>query len=345
MTPRGVAKALACAIESKLRPVLLVGAPGIGKSDVVVRAARAAGAEVVIMHPVISNPVDFKGLPAVVNGGAEFLPYGQLRQLINADRLTVAFLDDVGQAPEAVQAALMQLVLAREISGQRISDHVVFVAATNRREDRAGVRGMIEPLKSRFTIIEMEVDLPEWIADYAEPRGVNPELVAFLRFRPDLLSAPAPTGDMSNSPSPRGWAGAAEWIKAATALSAGILLEAIAGCVGAGAAGEFDAYRVLLRTMPDPRKVWADPANAPVPQEPSVLYALIGALANIAAKDGALQAAPKVVTLLRRLSDEGHGEMAVLMFQDCSRLVAGLDQEPAMIAELASDGVIGQLLS
>ncbi len=342
MTPRGVSKLLAQAMQLRSRPILIAGAPGIGKSDVVVNAARAAENEVLIMHPVVSNPVDFKGLPAVVNGGAEFLPYGGLRRMIEADRPTVVFLDDIGQSPEAVQAAMMQLLLAREINGQKISDHVAFVAATNRREDRAGVRGMIEPLKSRFIIVAMEADPSEWIEDYAQPHKVDPTLVAFVRLRPALLSAPRPSGDMTNSPSPRGWAEVSRWLKAG--VDAELLSEVAAGCVGESAANEFLQFRDLVTQMPDPRKVWADPANAPVPSDPSVLYALIGALGDMAAKAGPTNAAPIVIAFTHRLAGARQEEMAVLFFQDCARLVSGLDQQPAVIAEMASSGIIGRLL-
>jgi len=54
-----------------------------------------------------------KGLPFVVNNNAEFLPFGNLRKLINADKLTVCFFDDLGQATPAVQSSAMQLILSR----------------------------------------------------------------------------------------------------------------------------------------------------------------------------------------------------------------------------------------
>ena len=70
--------------------------------------------------------------------------------------LPYSFLDDLGQAPMSVQAAAMQLILARRINGFKISDKVIFMAATNRREDKAGVTGILEPVKSRFAwIVEL----------------------------------------------------------------------------------------------------------------------------------------------------------------------------------------------
>ena len=89
-------------------------------------------------------------MPFVTDGQAEFLPFGDLRALIQADKDTVFFLDDLGQAPPTVQAAAMQLILARRINGHHVSDSVTFIAATNRKQDKAGVSGILEPVKSRF---------------------------------------------------------------------------------------------------------------------------------------------------------------------------------------------------
>ena len=44
-------------------PILVKGKPGIGKSDIIEQACIDAGADLIISHPVVSDPTDFKGLP------------------------------------------------------------------------------------------------------------------------------------------------------------------------------------------------------------------------------------------------------------------------------------------
>ena len=223
MKPSSLSALLAATIQAQA-PVLITGAPGVGKSDIVQQAATTAGADLIIEHPVVADPTDFKGLPFVVAGDrAEFLPFGSLRQLIEATSPLVYFLDDLGQAPPAVQAAAMQLILARRINGHVVSDQVTFIAATNRRSDRAGVTGLLEPVKSRFaTIINLEPDLDDWVKwalsagqpypggqweanafDPALDNGFPTELTAFIRFRPALLHDFKPTADLVNTSSPR----------------------------------------------------------------------------------------------------------------------------------------------
>ena len=154
---------LAAAIPARL-PVLITGAPGVGKSQIVEQAAASAGADLILSHPAVADPTDAKGLPWVAKDGesATFLPFGELARAIRAERPTVWFLDDLGQAPAAVQASFMQLLLARRVNGHALPEHVSFVAATNRRTDRAGVSGILEPVKSRFvSMIGLEPNLDD----------------------------------------------------------------------------------------------------------------------------------------------------------------------------------------
>lgn len=265
-------------IEAKL-PVLIKGAPGIGKSDIVMQAAVATKHKLIINHPVVSDPTDFKGLPGLVDGRAEWLPFGDLRELIEANEPTVFFLDDLGQAPAVVQAACMQLILARRVNGHKVSPHVVFVAATNRRQDKAGVTSILEPVKSRFaTIIELEPMVEDWI-DWAFQNDVPAEVIGFMHFRPHLLWKPEPTQDIINHPSPRTWAFVGKLVKA------GITdLETIQGAIGEGAALEFVGYMDVYDELPDLDDIIAEPEDAVVPESPAAQYAVCAGLAEKATK-------------------------------------------------------------
>ena len=202
-----------CVLAKARKPVLVKGAPGVGKSDLMALVATLIKYDLIVMHPVISNPTDFKGIGAVVKNDdgtfAEWLPFDDLRKLIEADKPTIVFFDDCGQAPTLVQAALMQLVLLRRIGQFKISDKVTFVAATNRKEDLAGVSGVIEPLKGRFRIYELDVDVKDWIV-WAYEHDMPHDLIAFIHFQNDMLFQHAPTRDIINSPNPRNVASVGE---------------------------------------------------------------------------------------------------------------------------------------
>lgn len=315
LSPGQLALLLSKTIPARL-PVLISGAPGVGKTDIVHQAARECGARVLVSHPVVSDPTDYKGVPVLAEDkqSAVWAPYGDLLQLLegHCDSLTVAFLDDLGQAPASVQAAAMQLILARRVNDHRVSDNVVFVAATNRREDRAAVSGLLEPLKSRFcSIVELTPRLDDW-CDWAARNDVPPEMIAFVRFRPDMLTGFSASADLVNSPTPRTLANCGRTM--ALGLPREMEYPVFAGAIGAGAASELIAYLDIYRTLPDVDKLLADPVRAELPDvedSPAIAYALCGAVAYRAT----LENFGAIVQLADRLPVE----FAVTMITDCVR--------------------------
>jgi len=247
MTPSQLKVVLTQAIKAR-KPILVKGSPGIGKTDVIESAAFDANAHLIVMHPCISDPTDFKGMPVVIDGECFFLPFSELKELMDAKVLTVCFFDDIGQAPESVQKALMQLLLKREINGKKISPHVVFVAATNRKADKAGVSGMLEPVKSRFTsIVELTVSHKDWI-EWAIVKGLPIDLIQFIQFRPNLLNDFKASSDLINSPCPRTVANLGEMLS--WDVPKEIEYELFSGAVGEGFASEFMAFRAIANKLP-----------------------------------------------------------------------------------------------
>ena len=265
-------------------PVLIKGAPGVGKSDIVEQAAKEIDYDMILTHPVVSDPIDFKGQPCVVEGKdgkkrAEFLPFGDLRKMMYAKHPTIVFIDDLGQAPAAVQAACMQLLLARQINGKKISDNITFLAATNRRQDRAGVTGILEPVKSRFyNIYELQPEKDDWI-EWALAHDMPEEVIGFVNFRPDLLCTEEATSDIVNHPCPRTLAHAGDTIKMGLTS-----MEDLSGVVGEGCAVELTGFMKVFRELPSIDAIIMDPDSAPVPTDPSAQYAVVAALVGKVSK-------------------------------------------------------------
>ena len=307
MRPYQLLETLKFSIENKF-PVLIKGAPGVGKTAVAIQACAETDTELIISHPVVSDPTDFKGLPFPVKNGTEatFLPFGDLLQLIKAEKPTVFFLDDLGQAPASVQAAAMQLLLARKINGHTVSNHVTFLAATNRRQDKAAVQGILEPVKSRFaSIVELEVNVDDWVV-WAFENNMPTELIAFIRFRPNLLHDFKPTSDIINTPNPRTVAFVGSMMN--MGIPNDSEYEIIAGAAGEGFAAEFLGFLKVYKELPDIEKLIAHPDKAEVPTEPSTLYAVCGALSAKADK--------KNFGNIIRFTERLPGEFQVLLIKD-----------------------------
>lgn len=255
-------------------PILIKGAPGIGKTDIVESAAKKVKYDLMVMHPVVDSPIDYKGLGAIVNGEAVFLPYGNLKKLISAKQPLVVFFDDLGQAPAAVQSAVMQLLLARSLNGKKISSFVRFVAATNRREDKANVSGILEPVKSRFaSIVELEVDVNDWI-QWAAKNEMPSELIHYIQWRPMMLLNFKATRDIENSPCPRTVAFVGKMQK--SGLPDSLLFEAIKGAVGEAFATEYTAFMRVYKELPTIKEILANPEGCKIPTEVSAKFAVMG---------------------------------------------------------------------
>jgi len=333
MRPSDVSALLAPMIRERY-PVLLVGPPGVGKSDLVAQAAEVAKADLIVSHPVVDDPTAAKGYPwlQAKRDHADHVPYGELYKALNAKKPTVWFLDDLGQALPAVQASYMQLLLTRSSNGRKLPAVVTFVAATNRRTDRAGVTGILEPVKSRFvTIVHLETNLDDW-CQWAIRTGQQPELIAFLRFRPELLHKFTATLDLVNSPSPRTWASVGKILR--LKLSPRIELAAIQGAVGEGAAAEVVAFLRIFRELPTLDGILLDPDSAKIPDSAAALYAVATGLASkVTASNFA-----RIARYADRLYRDNKGEFAVLMVRDAIRHKPEVQNTPAFI-QLASTSV------
>lgn len=318
------------ATDAIREPILITGQPGCGKSDVVGESmTHDCGRDLIISHPVTSDPTDYKGLPFGdhATGTASFLPFGDLRAMIQADKPTVVFFDDMGQAPPLVQASLMQLVLARRIDGHRVSDHVRFIAATNRRQDSAAVSRILEPVKSRFNIVGLEIDLRDW-QQWAIGKGLPVEIVAFSQWKPEHIEAFKPSPEMENSPSPRTMAAAAR--KIGLGLPSDIELEAIAGDIGKGAASELCAFLKVFRHLPNPNACIMSPDTAAVPDELSARFAICGALARLATENNV----GSVIKYTARLGEA----FSVFTITQAVRMCPAVQQTGAFISWAATHG-------
>lgn len=339
MKPSQLKTFLVAAIKARVN-VLVQGPPGIGKTDITNAACVELDADHIVSHLAVADPTDMKGLPWFAKGDAHasFKAYGAQARILSATKLTVWDFEDMGQASAAVQASAMQALLSHKINEHVIPCCVSFVASTNRRTDRAGVTGILEPVKSRFgAIVSLEPDLDEWCQWAFTQTYIPATLIAFLRFRPDLLCAFNPSADLTNSPLPRTWANVGKLL--ALALPRAIEAEAIAGAVGAGAATELLAFLDLYMHLPSIDSILLDPDRAPLPDKPAARYAIVTALATKATPTNF----DRIAKYAQRLLDAGFGEFAALLARDSVRRNVGITTTAGFI-RLAS-GDLGTLIS
>lgn len=320
MKPSELLELLSKTIPAHL-PILVTGAPGVGKSDIIAQAAAQAKADFFLEFPAISDPTDGKGIPMAEGNIAKWLPFERHEHYCSTDKLTVVLLDDLGQAAPAVQSAYMQWILARRIGDRPISPNVTFVAATNRRADRANVIGLLEPVKSRFaSIVELVTDLDEW-CKHAINCGMPTPLVAFPRFRPQMLHDFKPTQDLVNTPSPRTLFNVGRLMLAGIPKT--LEYDCFSGAAGSGFAAEFCGFLKMYRSLVSPDLIMMNPEKAEVPKDPATLYALCGALSNKASD----QTIDRLMKYFNRLPDE----FSVLAVRDSVQKCPDITQSRAFI--------------
>ena len=271
MKSSAISNALRVLVSAR-QPAFLWGGPGIGKSAVIRQLAAALSMPLRDVRALLLDPVDLRGLPFLGNDGRskwatpEFLPQ---------DGSGILFLDELNAAPAMVQASCYQLVLDRKLGEYTLPAGWSIIAAGNRDSDRAVTTRMPTPLRNRFVHLEFEVDMQEW-SEWAIQAGVRPEVIAFLRFRSELLNAF--DRDANAFPSPRSWEFVSRILESQPEPS--IEHELFAGAVGSGAATEFSAFLRMFRELPNIDAILVNPHQEPVPENAAAQYAVASALAH-----------------------------------------------------------------
>lgn len=318
-SPQMAARIVRLCLEQR-QNVLLVGRPGIGKTDIVMAAAMELSWPLETLHGVSILPEEPAGIPMpnADHTAVDWIPSALLKRMLETTKPLVVFLDDFGQASPAVQAALMQWLLGRRINNHVISELVRFVAASNRKESSMGVSGLLAPVKGRFAqILNVEPSADDW-AVWAIQAGLPLEGIAFARFRPEYLEAYKPTGDFWPEASPRTITRALEWY--ASIRDEALMLPMLANAAGAAWATEFLAFCRVWRSLPDVEAIVNSPDTAQVPggDKLDVLYAVTTALAA--------KAKPANLAALMRYIDRLPVTFGAIFVKDCaarSKALAG----------------------
>lgn len=263
----------------------ITGKPGGGKSA----CAREIAAELVRLHkipaervvefnPSLREPTDILGLPRMDGECARWLPPEEFYALRKGVGPCVLIVEELSDATMDMQNPLCRVLLDRFAGNMPLSDDLFIIATGNRTEDRSGASRLSTKLANRCRILGYEEDLDDWVA-WARTHDVPPELVAFIRFRPMLLSDF--DANRSKNPTPRSWEDVA---RVPMGLSPDAYFEHCAGSVGEGAATEWVGFLRMFQELPDFDAILRTPERAPVPTKPDVLYATSAKIVSVTTK-------------------------------------------------------------
>ncbi|MEE9342900.1 MAG: MoxR family ATPase [Gammaproteobacteria bacterium] len=256
-------------------PVMLWGPPGVGKSQIISQVAGRHDVEVIDIRLSQMEPSDLRGIPFRSGESVEWAIPSMLPNLERHGENGILFLDEITSVPPSVSAAAYQLILDRRLGAYEVPDGWAIFAAGNRQGDRGVTYSMPAPLANRFSHYELDVNLDDWVS-WAYAHEIDERLIAFLRFRPELLFEFDPAHNPVAFPSPRSW----EFTHRALAKfgdSSGVLVEALQACVGPAAGIEMNAFIDNLENLPDIDAITRGESVA-VPKETDLQYAVASAL-------------------------------------------------------------------
>jgi hypothetical protein len=300
-------------------PVMLWGAPGVGKSRIIAQIATRHGVPLVDIRLSQLEPTDLRGIPFRKGDLVEWSVPSMLPDAGRHGTRGILFLDEITSAPPTVSAAAYQLILDRRLGDYRVPEGWAIFAAGNRHGDRGVSYAMPAPLANRFTHYELEPHLDDWVR-WAHEAGMDPRLIAFLRFRPDLLFDYDPARSPCAFPSPRSW----EFAHRALAKfedSPALLLDALQSCVGAAAGIEFKAFVDHMERLPDLDGIAAGRVSE-VPEGVDLQYGVAAALVRRARQTQSRSDGREVLAnILRYARRFPQREMGVMLVADLQRSV------------------------
>lgn len=305
--PVSISAAKAALIEQYADPVLrrrasmLWGPRGVGKSSVVAQVAAQFDIPLVDLRLTTIEPVDIRGAIYAdeVQGKTvwfppEFLP--------GADQPEgILFLDELTAADQRLQISAYSLILDRKVGHYRLPDGWLVVAAGNASFHGAVSHDMGTALADRMFHFNVQAVIDAFL-DHALARGFAPEVMAYLKVRPDKLDDTQAqlAADHLVGASPRGWEDVSNVLQ--SRLSEPARRVFVQGRIGAANAAEFFGVLRELQAAVDVVKLLAAAPGpetvALLPRTLDGLYGLIYGLLAAAREADALARALQIVEQL-----------------------------------------------
>jgi hypothetical protein len=305
--------------EGHHTPVMLWGPPGVGKSQIISQIAARHGVKVIDIRLSQMEPSDLRGIPFRVENTVEWAVPAILPDAERHGNKGILFLDEITSAPPSVSAAAYQLILDRKLGEYEVPEGWAIFAAGNRQGDRGVTYTMPAPLANRFSHFEVETHLDDWVS-WAYSNNIDERIIAFLRFRPELLFDFDPAHNPVAFPSPRSWEFAHRALKKFENMPS-LLLPTFQACIGPAAGIEVNAFVNSLDKMPDLDAIIAG-QDVAVPDEIDLQYAVAAALVGRAIRaNGSKDFQLVVGNILKYASGFTQKEMGVMLVSDMHRAI------------------------
>ncbi|MBN1419941.1 MAG: AAA family ATPase [Planctomycetes bacterium] len=168
-------------------PLLIAGATGIGKSEIIEQYARQRGIAVKLLHLTQLEPPDLVGLPYRKGGRTLYAPPAALPR----DGEGILVLEELNRADALIRAAIFELLTSRRIHQYVLPPGWMLAATINPPAPSYQVHPLDPALRDRFLQVSACANREDWLA-WAKSRGIAPEIIAIARENADVFAAATP---------------------------------------------------------------------------------------------------------------------------------------------------------
>lgn len=178
------------------RPILMMGPPGIGKTQIMEQIARECRIGLVsytITHHTRQSAV---GLPFIREEKFEGKNYSvteyTMSEIIasvyrkirdNGTKEGILFIDEINCVSETLAPTMLQFLQCKTFGNQAVPEGWIIVAAGNPPEYNKSVRDFDMVTLDRVRELDIEADFHVWKA-YAKERQINSAILSYLELRP-----------------------------------------------------------------------------------------------------------------------------------------------------------------
>ncbi|MBR1561159.1 MAG: AAA family ATPase, partial [Clostridia bacterium] len=207
------------------RPIFLMGAPGIGKTDVMAQIAQELGIGLVAYSMTHHTRQTALGLPFIVEkayGGetysvSEYTMSEIIASIYDCMEATgidrgILFLDEINCVSETLAPSMLQFLQYKTFGRHRVPRGWIIVTAGNPPEYNNSVREFDIVTWDRMKRIDVEPDYPVW-KEYAAEKGVHPAVTSYLEIRPQDFYLIESTVDGKRFVTARGWVDLSDMMK------------------------------------------------------------------------------------------------------------------------------------
>ena len=208
------------------RPVLLMGPPGIGKTQIMEQIAGECGVGLVSYTITHHTRQSAMGLPFIQHrsyGGEEraVTEYTMSEILASVyelmektgEREGILFLDEINCVSETLAPMMLQFLQCKTFGNQRLPEGWLIVAAGNPPEYNRSVREFDVVTLDRVKRIDVREDYAVW-KEYAQRNGLHGAVLSYLDIQKDHFYRVETTVDGVQFVTARGWEDLSEMIYA-----------------------------------------------------------------------------------------------------------------------------------